>query len=152
MDKKQVSIVAIAMLSFIFASVSFAQRGKGQRVNNGWGAKSAFNRMYNLSTVETIKGEVVSIDKITPMKGMSYGIHLMLKTEKDTISVHLGPAWYFDSHNYVFKPKDKIEITGSRITYNGKPAIIASEVKRGNEIIKLRDKNGYPVWSRSKRR
>ncbi len=151
MKKMWLSITVIAVLSIVFSSMSLAQRGRGQKGYNGWGPKSAYNRMYNTSTVETIKGEVISVDKITPMSGMSYGIHLMLKTNKETVSVHLGPAWYFDNHNYVVKTKDKIEITGSRITYNGKPAIIAAEVKRGNEVIKLRDENGYPVWSGGRR-
>lgn len=151
MKKMLVSIVGITILSVIFSSVSLAQRGRGLRGSSGWEPKSAFNRMYNPSTVETIKGEVVSVDKITPMKGMSYGIHLMLKTNKETVSVHLGPARYFDSHKYSIKPKDKIEITGSKVSYSGKPAIIAAEVRKGNEVIKLRDESGYPVWSSGRR-
>lgn len=140
-------IALLFVINIIFAAYSFAQGGMGKKGNSGWGPKSAFNRMYNPATVETIKGEVKSVDKITPMKGMSYGIHLMVKTNKETVSVHVGPDWYLSGHNYVFKPKDKVEITGSRITYNGKPAVIAAEVKKGNEVIKLRDESGYPVWS-----
>jgi hypothetical protein len=33
----------------------------------------------------------------------------------------------------------------------GKPAIIAAQVKKGNEILKLRDENGIPVWRRGAR-
>ena len=50
-----------------------------------------YQRMYNPATVETISGTVESVDKITPMRGMYYGIHIQLKTDKETISVHLGP-------------------------------------------------------------
>jgi len=28
---------------------------------------------------------------------MGRGVHLMLKTDKETISVHLGPVWYIDA-------------------------------------------------------
>ena len=151
MKNIRISLVMLSIISIFFTSESFAQRGMGQRGNNGWGPKSTFNRMYNPTTVETIKGEVVSVDKIAPMKGMSYGIHLMLKTNKETVSVHLGPTWYFDKNNYVVKAKDKIEVTGSKITYNGKPAVIAAEIKKGYEVIKLRDENGYPVWNGGRR-
>ncbi len=147
MKKIRISLVMISIMSLIFTTEIFSQRGMRQKGNNGREQKSAFNKMYNPKTVETIKGEVVSIDKITPMKGMSYGINLMVKTDKETISIHVGPAWYFDKQNFVIKAKDKIEIRGSRITFDGKPAIIAAELKEGNEVIKLRDKNGYPVWS-----
>ena len=27
------------------------------------------------------------------------------------------------------------------------PAIIAAEIKKGNEVLKLRDEKGFPVWS-----
>ena len=36
-------------------------------------------------------------------------------------------------------PGDKVEVTGSRITYEGKPTIIAAEVKKGGQVLKLRD-------------
>jgi hypothetical protein len=36
---------------------------------------------------------------------------------------------------------------GSRITYEGKPAIIAAEVKKGDEVLRLRDEKGIPVWA-----
>lgn len=40
-----------------------------------------------------------------------------------------------------------MEVTGSRVTFDGKPAIIAAEVKKGGETLKLRDEKGRPVWS-----
>ena len=44
------------------------------------------------------------------------------------------------------KGNDTIIVTGSRVTFDGKPAIIAAEVKKGNEILNLRDENGIPAW------
>ena len=111
-----------------------------------------YGKMYNLSTVETISGEVVSVDKITPTKGMSYGIHMTVKTDKETISVHMGPGWFIENQDIKIEPKEKVEVKGSRITFEGKPALIAAEVKKGDEILKLRDENGFPVWSGWRRR
>ncbi len=144
-------ILMISILGFI-ASEPFAQPGKGWRGSGGWGMGSQYNRMYNPKTVETISGEVVNVDKITPMKGMSYGIHLTLKTEKETISVHLGPDWFIERQDIKIEPKDKIEVTGSRIMFEDKPAIIAAEVKKGDGTLKLRDENGVPVWAGWRRR
>lgn len=36
---------------------------------------------------------------------------------------------------------------GSRVTFQGKPAVIAAEVKKGDEVLKLRDETGLPAWS-----
>ena len=48
--------------------------------------------------------------------------------------------------------EDKIEVKGSGITSAEKPAIIAAEVKKGNEILTLCDEKGFPVWAGWKRR
>jgi len=103
--------------------------------------------MYDPKTVGTVKGEVVSLEKFTPGKGMSSGVHLLLKAGKETISVHLGPSWYLENQDAQVEPKDRIEITGSRLTLDGKPVLIAAEVKRGDGILKLRDENGVPMWA-----
>lgn len=49
-------------------------------------------------------------------------------------------------------PKDKIEVKGSRITFEDKPALIAAEIKKGYNVLVLRDKNGFTAWSGWKRR
>jgi hypothetical protein len=48
--------------------------------------------MCDPKNLETITGKVVKADKITPIRGMSYGVHLILKIDKGDIPVHLG-AW-----------------------------------------------------------
>ena len=144
--KKLSILIVVSILSFI-VSDSFAQRGMKLIGSGGWGMGNQYNRMYDPKTVGTISGEVISVDMITPMKGMSQGVHLTLKTDKEIISVHLGPWWYIENRDIRIEPKDKIEVAGSRITYQGKPAIIAAKVKKGDEVLKLRDENGLPVWA-----
>jgi hypothetical protein len=74
-------------------------------------------------------------------------LHLQVKTGKETISVHLGPQWYLENQDIEIKPKDKVQITGSKIIFSGKPTIVAAQVKKGNTILTLRDENGLPLWS-----
>jgi hypothetical protein len=143
--------ISFVILS-LFSVNLFAQKGGMNKKGTGRGIGSQYNRMYDVNTVETITGEVVKVDKVTGGKGMSYGVHILVKTGKETISVHLGPSWYMDKQQVKINPKDKVKLTGSRITYQGSPAIIASEITKGKETITLRDKNGYPVWSGSGRK
>ena len=75
----------------------------------------------------------------------------MLQTDKETIAVHLGPSWYIDKQTPKIETNGTITVTGSRVTVDGKPAIIAAQVKKGNEILKLRDENGIPAWRRAGR-
>jgi hypothetical protein len=115
--------------------------------SGGWGPGAAYGRLYDVKSVETVSGEVVKIDRITPMPGMSAGVHLVVKTDKGDVSVHLGPQWYLENQDVKIEPKDKVEIKGSRVTIQGQPAVIAAEVKKGDQILKLRDEAGMPMWA-----
>ena len=138
------SVVGIAAV--VLAPAAFAQ-GMKWRGSGGWGPGGPYGRMYDTKTVETVAGEVTKVDRITPMHGMSAGVHLVVKTDKGDLSVHLGPQWYLENQDVKIEPKDKVEIKGSRVTVQGKPALIAAEVKKGDEVLKLRDEAGMPVWA-----
>jgi hypothetical protein len=105
-------------------------------------------RNYDPKTVETVQGKVLSVGKL---QQRGRGVHVMLQTDKETIAVHLGPSWYIDKQTPKIETNDTITVTGSRVTVGGKPAIIAAQVKKGNEVLKLRDDNGVPAWSRGRR-
>ncbi len=147
MKRTRIALVILSIVGIVIAGNAFAQMGMHWRGGGGWGMGSQYGRMYDPKTIETIGGEVERVDVITPRKGMSGGVHLVVKTDKEPISVHLGPAWYIENQDVKIQPHDKIEITGSRITFDDKPTIIAKEVKKGDEVLNLRDDNGYPVWS-----
>jgi hypothetical protein len=141
-------IAAVAFIGLLIVDQSHAQpAGIRWRGSGGWGWGTPYSKMYDPKTVETISGEVVKIDTITPRKGMSAGVHMSVKTDKEEISVHLGPAFFIENQDVKIAAKDKVEVKGSRITFDGKPAIIAMELKKGDEVLKVRDDNGYPVWS-----
>ncbi len=140
-------ISLIGILALVLAAApAWAQPGTGAGSGQGRGG-DPFSRMYNPKTVETLSGEVVSVDKSPSRRRMSYGVHLTLKTEKETVPIHLGPGWYLEKQALTLAPGDKVEVTGSRITYQGKPVIIAAEVKKGGQVLKLRDAAGVPAWA-----
>jgi hypothetical protein len=152
MNKVMTLIATMALLCLFAGTEASAQQGMMWRGGGGWGAGTPYARLFNPKTIETIAGEVVSVDKITPEKNMSNGVHIVLKAATETISVHLGPDWYIENQDMKIEPKDKVEIKGSRITFEGKPAIIAEEVKKGDEVLMLREASGIPVWSGWRRR
>jgi hypothetical protein len=147
MRRVRIISVMIAASLVLIVSTAYAGNWKGWRGSGGWGMGSQYNRMYNPATVENVSGVVESVDKITPMKGMNSGIHIMLKTDKETISVHVGPEWYIERQDVKLEKGDKIEVKGSRVTFSGKPAIIAAEVKKDDSTLVLRDGNGFPAWA-----
>jgi hypothetical protein len=147
MTKIGTGTAVLCVLGLGLASASLAQPGFRWRGGDGWGRGGAYDRLYDPKTVETVSGEVVKVEQMTPMTGMGYGVHLILKTAKETIPVHLGPAWYVERQDAKIEPKDQIEVKGSRITFEGKPAIIAAEIHKGDETLVLRDDAGFPAWA-----
>jgi len=142
--------LTVILTLFLTATATWAQpgMGPGRGQGRGWGAGDPYSRMFDPKTVETLSGEVASVDKFTPGRKMSYGVHFTLKTEKETIPVHLGPSWYLEKQAVTIAPGDKVEVTGSRIMYQGKPTIIAAEVKKGGQVLKLRDAVRYTPGKR----
>ena len=147
MKKLNLSFVLAAIAILFLAVSAYAQPRQGMmwRGSGGWGPGSQYNKMYDPKALETISGEVTRVDRITPAKGMSGGVHMSIKTDKETISVHLGPSWYLENQDIKIEAKDKVEVKGSRVTFDGKRAIIASEIRKGKELLTLRDEAGFPA-------
>lgn len=147
MKRTGVVLLATVLMVGVLAATVSAAPWKGWRGSGGWGPETPYNRMYNPANAETLSGVVTAIDKTIPMKGMEYGVALVVKTEKETIPVHLGPGWFVERLDKPFAVGDKVEVKGVRGTFLGKPAVMAAEVKRGSDVLVIRDANGVPVWA-----
>ena len=44
------------------------------------------------------------------------------------------------------------EGAGSRVVFEGAPVIIAAQIKKGDQAVRLRKDSGVPVWSGGRRR
>lgn len=152
MKKRFVCSTALVLAGLIFCSGALARGGVKWRGSGGWGAGLPYSRMYDSAAVQTLRGEVLKVAKLTPMQGMSDGLHLLLKTKEETIAVHLGPVWYLERQDFTIEPKDRIEVSGSRITFERQPALLAAEVKKVDKVLILRESNGFPLWSGWRRR
>jgi hypothetical protein len=148
--KKLFLSLMVGLLGLTLAGLSWAQPAAqpGQP-----GAPKAAARMYDLATVETLGGEVVQVN-VAPSRrtGAPGRLNLLLKTDKETVTVHLGPSRYLDQQNFKLAAGDRVEVTGSRITRPGRTFIVAGEVKKGEQVLKLRDDQGNPLWPRGRRR
>lgn len=140
-------VMIVSLITGPLLAQSVPARGMG-----GWGPGKSYTRMFDPKSIATVTGEVVLIEQFTPPNGMSVGVHAIVKTGTESLSVHLGPAWFIENQEPQIAPGDKIEVKGSRITFGGKPALIAAEVRKGDDVLVLRDASGLPTWSGWKRR
>jgi hypothetical protein len=144
---KRLSILGAATVLVVAGvSVAFAQpAGKGRRGSP----------VYDVKTEMTIKGTVESVETVTGTSGggryASGGTHLVVKTEKDALEVHVGPTAYLTEKGIAFAKGDTVEILGSRVAIDETPVVIARQIKKGDNTWTLRDASGRPVWSGPRR-
>jgi len=102
---------------------------------------------YDPATEAVFKGTVDEVkDRECPVSG-GMGSHLILKlSDGTTIEVHLAPTKFVKTYELVFNKGDLVEVTGSKVKFEGVDTIFAREVKRGNDDFVFRDQNGKPVW------
>jgi hypothetical protein len=152
---KKFVLAGLAAAVVASASIAFAQpyAGQGGYCREG-GRGPGAGRMYDSSKETTLTGTVASVEQITARGRMQQGqgVVLNLKTGEETVFVHLGPQWYLDKQaGMKIAAGDTIEIKGAKTVRRGEEVILAAEVKKGSEVLKLRDENGYPVWAGWKR-
>lgn len=94
--------------------------------------------------IETVSGEVIDVYPVTTKQ--EKGLHLLLRTEDQTIDIHLGPARYLDAKDFRVERGSVLAVKGDRIPTDGLPAMVAFEVKQGDRTLILRDETGAPLW------
>ena len=136
-----------ALTAMVLASGAAAQMGQGNGQGMGMGP-----RHYDPSTVVTVKGTVQDLQSNAVAQGHNgrmggTGTHLVLKTDKESMTVLVGPSSFLTEKNFSLAKGDKIEVTGSKVKYGGSDAIIAREIKKGDAVLTLRNEQGVPQWS-----
>jgi hypothetical protein len=104
------------------------------------------NHAYDPSTLEKVQGLVVDTrDYNCPVSG-TVGSHITVKGESGDIEVHLAPASFMKQYEIAIRKNDRVTVFGSRITFEGKPALVARSVVIGRDTFNFRDSNGRPLW------
>jgi hypothetical protein len=141
MTKRHQLLVGFIILCLALTGDSWGQTASGEMKGGGPG------NLYNPQSVVTVAGTVVSMTPSPGKPGLPYLAYLTLQTARGKIDIFLGPSLYIDKFPVQFKVLDRIQVTGSKIMWEGSSVILAAEVKKGDKMLKLRDPNGVPVWS-----
>lgn len=106
--------------------------------------------MYDVKTETTSRGVVERVEVVTGMHGRGQhargSTHLVLRTDKEAIEVHVGPAAFLSENGITLAKGDMLEIRGSRVTVSEKPVVIAKEIMKGDATWTRRDASGRPLW------
>ena len=114
----------------------------------GPGREDPYKKIFDSKTIKTISGQVIKVDRV-PEPGFGMEMRITVFTDKkEVLPVYLGPAFYIVGSEQAkhFKIGDQVTVSGSQATRGGEAFMIATTVKRGNEVLRLRDKDGAPEW------
>jgi len=116
-------------------------------VTLAWAQAPASSPKYDVTKEVTIKGVVQEVkDFQCPVSG-GMGAHLVVKTDKGLVTVHLALSKFLGEYGFAFAKGDAVEVTGAKARVgDDENAILARTIDRGNQTFSFRDKAGKPLW------
>ena len=101
---------------------------------------------YDQTRQQTFMGIVIETkDYSCPVNG-TVGSHITIKTDVANMEVHLAPASFMKRYEIMIRDGDRVSVVGSKIIFEGKPALIARSVTVGRDTFNFRDAKGTPLW------
>lgn len=104
---------------------------------------------YSRATETVVQGVV---EEVRPYAGPSglLGTHLLMRCGHTLVDVHLGLPSLLGKDRVSFAPGDQIEVLGSKVAYRGGEALLARQIKRGDQILTYRNAQGIPLRLRGR--
>ena len=99
---------------------------------------------YDVAAEVTFQGVVEEFHE-SQQRGDHPGLHLIVKTETESIEVHACPVRFMKELDFAIEKGDTVKVIGSRP--GGTGVVVAREVTKGQTSLILRDKTGAPVWT-----
>jgi hypothetical protein len=105
---------------------------------------------YNRATETVVRGTVEEVSAYAGPAGL-LGTHLLLRTGGNTtVDVYLGLPSLLGKDRVAFAPGDQIEVLGSKVLYRGGEALLARQIKRGEQVLTYRNAQGIPLRLRGR--
>ena len=146
MTKKLILMVgALGALAFLMAVLSWAQTQVPP-------AAPKASRLYNPQAAETLVGKVTALNHIASKRaGKPDRVTMVLQTDRGAVKVHLGPTDYLCQQALQLAVGDQVEVKGVKLNRPRVNIFIAGEVRRGDQVLKLRDDaTGRALWLKGK--
>jgi hypothetical protein len=134
MRKQRIWVVLLAWLTTGSALVFSQQQG---------------THYYNVDQEVTISGKVQEVIMEPRNPGSAPFLNVILKenTTGTMYKIEISPAWFFE---HDLHQGESLKITGSQVESGEAKLIMARRVQFRGEMSTVRDKHGFPNWSRNR--
>lgn len=145
------TIKSVSILSVFFIFIFLSGASIISAPNRWLNAEQAQPRYYNVDREITVEGQIEDLRFENRYEGRGAFLVLFVrdKNSQELLEVETAPAWFFrtDIHK-----GEKIRLIGSlsEEQIDGKKVVVAREIRINNQTITLRDRRGFPAWSRGK--
>lgn len=128
------ALVLAAAVGFFFApgleKSGPRERGRGRAAT------------YDTATETSVSGTLAQ----PPARGRM-GLHLSVEQSGgERVDVRVAPQGFLAAQGVSLAQGDELEVTGSQVTVEGTPVLIAREVTKQGKTVALRDRTGKPLW------
>jgi hypothetical protein len=117
----------------------------------GWEKGGTYDRLYQSTELDRLKGEIEKVIEVVPLTGMAPGFAFILEDgDGEDIEVHVGPIWFLGEALGLSRG-DKVKVRGSWAEIEGREVFLAAKIKKGDFFeLKVRlTKDGTPFWTLS---
>lgn len=99
---------------------------------------------YDPKAEVTVTGVVEDVHE-SKVRADHPGLHLIVRTETETVEVHACPVRFLKELEFALDKGDTVTVVGSRP--GSGEVLVAREITKGQTSLILRDKDGAPVWT-----
>ncbi|MEZ5314716.1 MAG: hypothetical protein R3E91_00650 [Chlamydiales bacterium] len=107
------------------------------------------HKKLQMHSAEKFRGTVESVTREPYPDGRLF-IQIVLNTEEGSKTILVGPANYVDQSKVKIQIGDKIIVNGFRIGANGEEVIVAKDIDKNGNLLKLLDDNRSPYWDKDR--
>lgn len=120
------------------------------RIESVGGSNEAQNmappaKKLKTQSAEKFKGVVDNVKRERYPNGRTF-IQITLKTNEGDKTVLVGPANYVDQSKVKLQIGDKVTVLGFPVQSNGEEIIMAKEIDKNGNVLKLLNDQRQPLW------
>ena len=99
-----------------------------------------------VATIENLEGRIAEVIYLPGSSPGNAMVELRLQSGSGAEIVRLAPASYLKQNRLAIREGDKVAVKGYRVAGMNGYLLVATEVRKGDTKLSLRDSQGRPAW------